>query len=57
MTKIITKDEMQKFNLDKEEIDTVGDFVYLGSTVNPKEDCSQEIRRRRGLRREAMKAL
>ena len=32
-------------------------MVYLGSNINPNGDCSQEIRRRLGLGRAAMKEL
>ena len=35
-----------KITIDKEELECVPDYIYLGSLINEKNDCSQEIRRR-----------
>ena len=55
-TKIMTR-ELSSFNLDNEDIETVKDFVYLGSVINLNGDCSQEFKRRLRLRRAAMEEL
>ena len=42
---------------DGETVDTVADFIFLGSTINADGDCSHEIKRRLLLGRKVMTNL
>ena len=39
------RDVKGSFMVDGEEIEEVDNFIYLGSTINDKGQCGQEIRR------------
>ena len=41
--KIMTTEELYNFNIVNEETETIEDFLYLGSIINPNEDRSKEI--------------
>ena len=45
------------WQIDKEKVKTVTDFIFLGSKVTVDSDCSHEIKRRLLLRRKAMTNL
>ena len=44
-TKIMASDPMTSWQIDGETIETVTDFIYLGSKITENGDCSHEIRR------------
>ncbi|KAF7251877.1 Intracisternal A-particle Pol-related polyprotein [Varanus komodoensis] len=56
-TKIMITEELRNFNVNNGEIEMVKDCAYLGSIINSKGVCSQEIQRRLRLGRAAMKEL
>ena len=43
--------------IDRETMETVRDFIFLGSKINANDDCSHEIKRHLLLRRKAMTNL
>ena len=43
--------------IDGENVETVSDFIFLGSKINADCDCSHEIKRRLLLRRKAVLSL
>ena len=45
------------WQIDGEAVETVTDFIFLGSKITADDDCSQEIKRRLLLRRKAMTSL
>ena len=45
------------WQMDGRELETVTDFIFLGSKITADGDCSHEIRRRLLLGRKAMKNL
>ena len=45
------------WEIDGETVDTVSDFIFLGSKITTDGDCSQEIKRRLLLGREVMTIL
>ena len=45
------------WQIDKENVETVSDFIFLGSQINVDNDCSHEIKRRLLLGRKAMTNL
>ena len=45
------------WQIDGETMETVSDFVFLGSKITADDDCSHEIKRRLLLRRKAMTNL
>ena len=45
------------WEIDGETVETVSDFVYLGSKITADGDCSHEIKRRLLLRRKVMTNL
>ena len=45
-TKIMTSGPITSWQIDGETVDTVGDFVFLGSKITADGDCSREIKRR-----------
>ena len=45
------------WQIDGETMETVSDFIFLGSNINVDSDCSHEIKRRLFLGRKAMKNL
>ena len=45
-TKIMASDPITSWQIDGEIIETVGDFIFLGSKITADSDCSHEIKRR-----------
>ena len=45
------------WQIDGETVETVTDFIFLGSKITPDGDCSHEIKRHLLIQRKAMKNL
>ena len=45
-TKIMESDPITSWQIDGEWVETVTDFIFLGSKITADGDCSHEIRRR-----------
>ena len=43
-TKIIASDPITSWQIDGERVETVADFIYLGSKITADGDCSHEIK-------------
>ena len=56
-TKIMASGPITSWEIDGETIETVTDFVFLGSKITADGDCSHEIRRQLLLGRKAMTNL
>ena len=56
-TKIMASGPITSWQIDGEIIETVRDFIILGSKINADDDCSHEIKRRLLLGRKAMTNL
>ena len=56
-TKVMTREELDSFNIDNGCFKIVKGFASLGSVTKSKRDCSQDIKRRMQFRREAMEEL
>ena len=56
-TKIMTSSPITSWQIDGETIETVRDFLFLGSKITADGDCSHEIKRRLVLGRKAMTNL
>jgi len=56
-TKIIASDPMTSWQIDGKTIETVTDFIFLGSKITADGDCSHEIKRHLLLGRKAMTNL
>ena len=56
-TKIMASSPITSWQIDGENVDTVSDFIFLGSKINVDSDCSHEIKRRLLLGMKAMKNL
>ena len=56
-TKIIASGPITSWQIDGETVDTVADFIFLGSKINADGDCSHEIKRRLFLGRKVMTNL
>ena len=56
-TKIMASCPITSWEIDGETVDTVADFVFLGSKITPDGDCSHEIKRRLFLGRKVMTNL
>ena len=56
-TKIMVSGPLTSWQIDGENVETVSDFIFLGSKVNADGDCSHEIKRRLLLGRIAMSNL
>ena len=56
-TKIMASDAITSWQIDGETIETVTDFIFLGSKITADGDCSHEIKRRLLLGRKAMTNL
>ena len=56
-TKIVASGPIISWQIDGEIMETVADFIFLGSKINADDDCSHEIKRRLLLRRKAMTNL
>ena len=44
-TKIMASGPITSWQIDRETVETVADFIFWGSKVNPYGDCSHEIKR------------
>ena len=53
-TKIMASGPITSWKIDGETMETVTDFIFLGSKITADGDCSHEIKRRLLLRRKAM---
>ena len=56
-TKIMASSLITSWQIDGETVDTVADFIFLGSKITADGDCSYEIKRRLLLGRKAMTNL
>ena len=56
-TKIMASSPITSWQIDRETIETVTDFIFLGSRITADSDCSHEIKRRLLLGRKAMTNL
>ena len=56
-TKIMASDPITSWQIDGETVETVADFIYLGSKITADGDCSHEIKRRLLLGRKVMTNL
>ena len=55
--KIMASSPLTSWQIDRETMETVIDFIFLGSKITVNGDCSHEIRRHWFLRRKAMTNL
>ena len=53
-TKIMSSDPITSWQIDGETMETVTDFIFLGSKINADGDCSHEIKRHLILGRKVM---
>ena len=53
-TKIMSPDPIISWQIDGETMETVTDFIFLGSKITAEGNCSQEIKRHLLLGRKAM---
>ena len=53
----MASDPVTSWQIDVETMETVGDFIFLGSKITADSDCSQEIKRRLLLGRKVMTNL
>ena len=44
-TKIMASDPITSWEIDRETMETVSDFIFLGSKITADGDCSHEIKR------------
>ena len=56
-TKIMASGPITSWEIDGETMETVSDFIFLGSKITADGDCSHEIKRRLLLRRKVMTNL
>ena len=56
-TKIMASSPITSWQIDGETVETVADFIFLGSIITADGDCSHEIRRRLLLGRKVMATL
>ena len=56
-TKIMASSPIISWQIDGETVDTVADFIFLGSKITADGDCSHEIKRRLLLGRKVMTNL
>ena len=56
-TKIMASGSITSWQIDGETVETVADFIFLGSKITAGDDCSHEIKRRLLLGRKAMTNL
>jgi len=56
-TKIMVSGPITSWEIDGEIVETVSDFIFLGSKITTDGDCSHEIKRRLLLRRKVMTNL
>ena len=53
-TKIMASDPITSWQIDGETVETVADFIFLGSKITADGNCSNEIKRRLLLGRKVM---
>ena len=53
-TKIMASSPITSWQIDGETLETVADFIFLGSKITADGDCSHEIKRRLLLRRKVL---
>ena len=56
-TKIMSSSPITSWQIDRETMETVRDFIFFGSRITADGDCSHEIKRRLLLGRKAMTTL
>ena len=56
-TKIMASSPITSWQIDGEKVETVSDFIFLGSKITADGDCSHEIKRHLLLGRKAMTNL
>ena len=56
-TKIVASGPINSWEIDGETVETVADFIFLGSQITEDGDCSHEIKRRLLLGRKVMTNL
>ena len=56
-TKIMASSPITSRQIDEQTVETVADFIFLGSKITADGDCSHEIKRRLLLRRKVMTNL
>ena len=56
-TKIMTSGPITSWEIDRETVETVSDFIFLGSKITADGDCSHEVKRRLLLGRKVMTNL
>ena len=56
-TKIMASGPITSWQIDEEKVETVTDFIFLGSKITVDGDCSHEIKRHLLLQRKAMTNL
>ena len=56
-TKIMASSPITSWQIDGETVETVTDFIFLGSKISADDDCSHEIKRHLLLGRKAMTNL
>ena len=56
-TKIMASSPITSWQIDGETVETVSDFIFLGSKITADSDCSHEIKRRLLLGRKVMTNL
>ena len=56
-TKIMASDPITSWEIDGETVETVADFIFLGSKITADGDCSHEIKRHLLLGRKLMTNL
>ena len=56
-TKIMASGPITSWQIDRETMETVGDFIFLGSKINADGDCSHEVKRHLLLGRKVMTNL
>ena len=56
-TKIMISGPITSWQIDGETVETVRDFIFMGSKITADGDCSHEIKRRLLLRRKVMTNL
>ena len=56
-TKIMASGPITSWQIDRETVETVSDFIFLGSKITADGDCSHEIKRHLLLGRKAMTKL
>ena len=57
ITKILASGPITSWQIDGETVETVADFIFLGSKITADDDCSHEIKRHLLLGRKVMTNL